>query len=118
MPTIWNCAARVGLKGRINIFTVASVPAQEFFGNITHIFLCERQGLVHLSSEETEDSIRINLFEKNKRRKNGILRKVSFTIPGTTETGQRLRSLAGRNSVGRLQYVGEKLYLYPETLTF
>lgn len=115
MP-IWNCAARVGLKGKVNIFTVASAPAREFFGSITHIFLYEKQGLVHLSLEEVEDSIKVNLFKKNKRTKNGILRKVSFTIPGNTETGQRFRGLAGRNSIGRLQYDGQNLYIYPEAM--
>src|SRR4030042_6596222 len=101
---LWDCVVRVGLKGRVNIYTVISTFAREFFGPIGRIFLYERNGLVHLSLEEVENAVSINLYKKNKRIKNGVLRQVSFTIPGGTETGQRLRGLAGRNSVGRLQY--------------
>jgi hypothetical protein len=113
---IWECVVSVGLKGRVNIFTLLSSDARQFFGDIDRIFLYERNGLVHLSAVEADNSIVINLFKKNKRHKRGILRKVSFAIPGNTETGERLRGLAGRRSLGRLQFDGRDLYIYPEAI--
>ncbi len=114
---IWACTVSVGLKGRVNIFTLLSADAQQFFNGISRIFLYEKKRLVHLSPEEANNSVSINLFKKNKRVKGGILRKVSFTIPGNTETGERLRGLAGRRSIGRLQFDGQDLYIYPEAST-
>lgn len=99
---IGHCSAHIGRHGKVDVHLMGCEALTEKFREVKTIFLKPGNGLVDIYFENVEGSIPVNTF---KRIKNGVFRKLSFTLPAS------MRGIAGRLTTARLQSVPQGMYL-------
>lgn len=102
---VWHCNAHIGRHGKVDVHLMDCRSLAEKFWQVETIFLKPGNGLVDIHFEKLDGSIPVRIF---KRIKNGVFRKMSFTLPAS------MRSIAGRLTPARLQSVPQGMYLIAE----